>query len=470
MPCSAGTVTATATAAAAAKLLPVQHTLAAPLLQVETQPLADARNTAPAQLLPSETRKATQHSEPTGNAMHCECNTPSSPHCHLTSRTESIREFIQREAPLRTIDGSFNERPLKPTLEAPFIILPLPAPTDDAPPSPSGQLPSLSFRPPCPGAVSLHALSQRDLESVVSNGGQIILVVADLDQDGGAPRVAQPRMRRGSSGGSGSYCCAARVAGLFGGMACVVAEQRVAVQALDVKRGLAQAALLPDRWAYMVRASAVEEAVKSQFTASGASSGGAAAAAAGAAAAAAVPRDVRTAVEQILDAAQEAARMLIECRQLAAALADSAAIRAAAAAAAGGAGAASGAAVAAERLELLAREAEAEISALLEWVFGSEADLADAAGSGEIMVGSWDQIVKLSWALFAAAEVQALADAGFSASGISIDGGVLEGERVVRQQRLRAMEAMDLGLRMEDALEVVGKARVRLAAVLALKR
>jgi hypothetical protein len=349
---------------------------------------------------------------------------------------DSIRDFIAREAPLRSLDGSFRERPLAPTLESPFLIaaaLP-PAGSDDA----DATGPAHAPLPPCPGAASLHRLSEAQVAAVLASGGQLMLLVAEAaGEDGGgpplsagtsAPRLAAPRGRRG--GGGGSYAVAARVAGLLGGTARAVGATRVAVQGIDAAAGAAQAAALPDRWCYMVRASAVAEALDAASSGSSGSggSGGSGGAQQG------PPRDVANAAAQLRDGAAEAAGALAECRALAG--------RLAAAAAARGDGA----------LEAAASEAEAEVAGVLDWALEG----GGGAGSGAPAAAAltWQQAERLSWAPFAAA---AAADLAGRRGGLAT-------------ARLRTLEATDLGLRLEDGLEWAGRLRAALAAALALRR
>jgi len=386
--------------------------------------------------------------------------------------SSSIRDFIANETTLRSLDGKFRERPLQPTVEAPFLVastLP-PAETSGgggAETSAATTAASPDPRlPPCPGSVSLHRLHERDIAAVMESGGQIILLVCEEEEeeedDGGSagdalpssgepaaaasavPRIAQPRGKRS---GGGSYCCVGRVAGLFNGTARVVVEQRVAVQGLDAGRGRAQAAVLGDRWAYMVRAAAVQSALPAAGLV----------AAAGVSSTAGAPsqpvgREVTTAVSQVADAAHEVAELLRECQQLAGALAD--------AAAGGGQGDSSG------DVEAAAREAESEAGLLLDWVFaGSTADSRQQSLS-------WEQIERLSFAPFAAAALMQLggAGAGGGAGGSKAAAAAASPTEALQQQRLRAMEATDVGMRLEDGLEAVGKLERRLAAMVALQR
>ncbi|GBF97978.1 hypothetical protein Rsub_10652 [Raphidocelis subcapitata] len=346
---------------------------------------------------------------------------------------ESIRDFIAREAPLRSLDGSFRERPLEPSLQAPFLVAATLPPAEAAGADDEAAAGPL---PPCPGAVSLLRLTPGQLEAAVKSGGRVVLLVAaegaeeDDDDDGSGnggggsggsgPRIAAPRGRRGG----GSYCCTARVAGLLGATARVVAEARAAVQGVDAGAGLAAAAALPDRWAYMVRASAVAEAM------------------AGGAGGQAAPRDVATAASQISDAAADLEACLRGCLRLAGALAE----------AAGGDGA----------TEAAAREAEAELSTLLEWCTGGGGGGSggDGGGGEEAAAGAeWARAERLSWAPFAAAALSELADGGAGGAGAQLRGA-----------RRGAMEATDLGERLEDALSLAGRARAALSARLALLR
>jgi hypothetical protein len=361
--------------------------------------------------------------------------------------SSSIRDFIAQEAPLRAIDGSYRERPLEPTLEAPYLIagaLPPPPPQEEegggskrnkAPP------PSLAFLPPIPGAVSLHALDKDRLAAVLASGGQVLLVVVE---EGRPECVAVPSasagvQRRGSGGGSGgggAFAVAGRVAGVLGGRARVVAERRVAVQGVEAPLeggggvGMARAAELGDRWCYMCRASAVEEALTMASAASSERRPPPS-----------LPREVALAVEQARDAARDVASELRACRALAAAMAEDETDD--------------------DDKASAAAEAEAELAALLDWCFSGEEEQDEDDEDAEAARLSWPRLVRLSYAPFAASALALLV--------ARVSGSRENAEAELAALRLRAMATTDAGARLEDAAELASKARRRLAAVRALR-
>lgn len=369
------------------------------------------------------------------------------------TNNNSIRDFIAQEAPLKSFDGSYRERPLEPTMEAPYLVVgALPAAgggeRDDDDKSASRSLPPLAFLPAVPGSVSLHALDKDRLDAVIRSGGRVLLVVVEEGRPASVatPSLEQRRQGRGvgggGSGGGGSYAVAGRVAGVLGGRARVVAERRAAVQGLDLERGVAQAAELSDRWVYMCRAAAVEGALG---MGGGGGAGGAAAAGAAAASAApspaALPREVALAVEQARDAAREVLDDLRACRDLVAAMAEEGEGDE------GGEGGGAG-----------ASEAEAELSALLDW--------CDQGHDDDNL--TFAQLERLSYAPLAARQLAVLVESLQQQGGGG--GGEAEAEAELAARRLAALSATDAGARLEDAAEWLSGARRRLAAVRALRR
>jgi hypothetical protein len=400
-----------------------------------------------------------------------------------SSSSSSIRDFIANEAPLRSlVDGAFRERPLEPTLEAPYLIagaLPQQQQQQQQQQEQDGGTAAaapLAFLPPVPGGVSLHALDPARLRAVVASGGRVVLLVVEEGRPecvaapsstsaaaAGGPRRGSKNSLRGSGGGSGgggSYAVAGRVAGVLGGLARVVAEARVAVQAVEARSeggggdggaavpGTARAAELEDRWCYMCRRPAIEAALLV---------GAAARRRRGHEAAAPpqpppppLPREVALAVEQARDAAREVAAELRACRELAAAMAEQQ-----------------------EEQEeegkgtsAAAADAEAELRALLEWCF------AEGGGDGKGVDDeededslSWARLVRLSYAPFAASALASLV----ARVSPPLGGGGGNGEGALAAARLRAMATTDAGARLEDAAELASGARRRLAAVRALR-
>jgi hypothetical protein len=198
----------------------------------------------------------------------------------------------------------------------------------------------------------------------------------------------------------------------------------------------AQAALLRDRWAYFVRAAALEQHLLQPHSSSSGS-------------------DVTGAVSQVQDAAAELLQLLQQLADTAAAVVD---------------------AQQASQLQQLLMEHEAadELQELLAWCGlqgpldarptadeSSSNGTAAVASDGDMLEKAW----RLSFAPFAAKGIaKALSQCGCSSSSSSSSsrfGMSADSSRAV-------LEMTDLGLRLEEALETAQAMRAGLAAQLAL--
>ncbi|KAF8068160.1 hypothetical protein HT031_001846 [Scenedesmus sp. PABB004] len=285
---------------------------------------------------------------------------------------------------------------------------------------------SVVLRPPgavVPGSRALWEVSGEQLDRIVADGG--LLVVCSLLDDG---RVAAPKR--------GAWSCLAAVAGLqrLGGERGLVRAQvldRVAVQALDARGGagaaLAQAAVLRDRWAYFVRLDALAaHAAAAQPGHPGGGGGGGDA-------------EVPRALAQVADAVAELDGALAALAARVQVLADDAP----------GGGALAQALASAEAADELAGVlAWARLAGPLDGPAGDGAADGAATDRPQLLERAW----RLSWAPFAAGGVAAALgrDAGLAAA------------------RREALEATDLGARLEQASEHAAELAAALAAAAAL--
>eukprot|EP00798_Chlamydomonas_sp_ICE-L_P024041 gene24041-9618_t len=335
----------------------------------------------------------------------------------------SIREFIASESPVLGFSGKYRERPRESTVEAALIGL--------------EDVESLVI----PGVEAVMRVEQAILDQVIGDEGQVVLSVM---APGETPTTLPPPK------GTGSYAVLAQVFGVQrlpgsseGGFVRLRAEQRVLVQAIQSGGGgedgaresalppRAQAAVLPDRWAYYVQGSAIEGVLEQAQQKPGGNN---------------QPADVRFAVASLQDVGRTprphptAPIPLIPPRPSKNdSLTD-------------GRG---GRSVDSESSEMLA-EAVDEAERLLKWCMQRADDrgtlvAVDQSGVGDVL--SFTTLERLSYAPLAIAALGKFA-------------GVPRDE--LQALRAKAMEASDLGMRLESAVTFAISLANRLVARAAL--
>ncbi|WIA31269.1 hypothetical protein OEZ86_001264 [Tetradesmus obliquus] len=323
----------------------------------------------------------------------------------MFSRLPSIREFIQTECPVRGLDGQLREQARAATLTASVIAVD------------KGAL-------VVPGERRLFDVPEQQLEQIIADRGRVIICCFEpSDSSSSRRRLAAPK--------KGSWACLGSVAGLqrlpgsSRALVRVVVADRVAVQALDSSNpavSKAQAALLRDRWAYFVRAAALEQHL--------------AAANAGTAPAGS---DVAGALSQVQDAAAELLQVLQQLADAVAAVAD---------------GQQGG------KLQqlLVQHDAADELQELLGWC--QLQGLLDDARSSAAAVALDSDLLERAWRLsFTPFAAKGLANALSNSNSSSRSPE--DGCRAV-------LEMTDLGLRLEEALDTAVSMRSSLATQLAM--
>lgn len=354
-----------------------------------------------------------------------------------------IADFIRDECPVKGLDGTFKEQPVRPgTLLEDSCVL---------------QMHEEALL--VPGQRQLMYVTEPQLEQVIADAGKAVLACLQNNNSssstaggaaGGTPKLLSPA--RGSWALAASVGGVQRLPGSSRALIRLLVTDRVAVQALNSPSPglvLARSAQLRDRWCYFVRTAAVQQYLDSSSSSSAdgnasesdsSSTGGAG-------------RDVVNAVQQVQDAASELLQLLQQVYSSVQQVTE----------AAGGAGSSS------LQQQLVQHEAVEELAELLSWCELQQHDSSSSGGGGSVLFGP-DGLLPSDRLLLERA--WRLSFAPFACKGLAVALGVdvETGKSVsVSSSSSEVLEMMDLGLRLEAAWELGQALRQRLSTRLSLE-
>ncbi|GAX74955.1 hypothetical protein CEUSTIGMA_g2401.t1 [Chlamydomonas eustigma] len=343
-------------------------------------------------------------------------------HSNCSLRTWSkrtIKDFIASECPVPGIDGRYREKMSDShTIEASVI---------------SVDLENLMT----PGCQKILRVTENQMAQIIEDDGQLLLSVLDK---GISLVPLQPAKGRGSYTVLGRVCGLQRVGEEQGGFVRVLAIQRALIQAIqagaDASEVLrAQASLLPDRWAFFVKAQVVKSTLDSALESplDPGAAGGKEAVTQDNINLSQQPTDVRTAIVSMQDVAQQLLLSILDIREQLlqqpitprkdGEVSD---------------------------VDLLNEELLEEIAAALDFISEGEAsssnkqDVRQASSSlqdpkqGGGAVLSFKHVERLSYALY-------------SLERVALHAGI--SQRRISTLRQESLEATDLGLRLETSLK-----------------